>query len=239
MFIHSLHSSPRTLAYHIHHREITSNSSHDPSTSSSSSSHIMSIDEEEHHPSAYASSSISPYTTIAQRPSYSVSPSMPVSYSTNAGASLNRRPLSYSSTSTVAPTNYRSLLTHSSPPPLPTDPFSSLRSHALRTKFEWTVISRSEGFAILDLCKSLSQTHSYSSEHSSPCYNRETLFDEEWQTHMRDVHGVYLIWPATWMKRVEVLDLEDLGGEIERANDVVMATRGDEEGGGEIGRAHV
>ncbi|KAM3066650.1 hypothetical protein ACMFMF_010156 [Clarireedia jacksonii] len=207
--------------------EITPSSSHDPSASSSSSSHIMSIGKEQHHQSAYSSSSISPYTNIAQRPSYSIpTPSMPTSYSTNASASLARLPISYSSTSTANSTNYRSFLTHSSPPPPPADPFSSLRSHAFRTKFEWTVISRSEGFAILDHCKSQSQTHSHSSEHFTPCYNRETLFDEEWQTHMRDVHGVYLIWPETWMKRVEVLDLEDLGGRIERANDVVMDTRG-------------
>ncbi|PQE09097.1 hypothetical protein CJF31_00010524 [Rutstroemia sp. NJR-2017a BVV2] len=189
----------------------------------------MSIEEEEHHQSAYSSPSMSPYTSIAQRPSYSIpTPSMPASYSTTASASLSHRPISYSTTTT--PTNYRALLTHSSPSPLPPDPFSSLRSHALRTKFEWTVISRSEGFAILDLCKSQSQTHSHSSEHFTPCYNRETLFDEEWQTHMRDVHGVYLIWPETWMKRVEVLDLEELGGRIERANDVVMEMRGEEEG---------
>jgi hypothetical protein len=40
-----------------------------------------------------------------------------------------------------------------------------------------------------------------------PCYNRETIFDEEWQQHMKDVHGVFLLWPDSWMRRVEVLDL--------------------------------
>lgn len=39
---------------------------------------------------------------------------------------------------------------------------------------------------------------------------------------MRDIHGVYLIWPETWMKRVEVLDLEGVGGKIEGVNDLVM-----------------
>lgn len=55
-----------------------------------------------------------------------------------------------------------------------------------------------------------------------PCYNRKVLFDEEWQAHMRDVHGVFLLWPDTWMKRVEVLDLDPFGGDIGVCNDVIM-----------------
>lgn len=55
-----------------------------------------------------------------------------------------------------------------------------------------------------------------------PCYNRRVLFDEEWQAHMRDVHGVFLLWPDTWMKRVEVLDLDAFGGDIGACNDVIM-----------------
>lgn len=56
-----------------------------------------------------------------------------------------------------------------------------------------------------------------------PCYNRKVLFDEEWQAHMRDVHGVFLLWPETWMRRIEVLDLEPFGGDIGVCNDVIMA----------------
>lgn len=55
-----------------------------------------------------------------------------------------------------------------------------------------------------------------------PCYNRETIFDEEWQAHMKNVHGVFLIWPETWMRRIEVLDLDAFGGDISVCNDVVM-----------------
>jgi hypothetical protein len=55
-----------------------------------------------------------------------------------------------------------------------------------------------------------------------PCYNRRVLFDEEWQAHMRDVHGVFLLWPDTWMKRIEVLDLDPFGGDIGVCNDVIM-----------------
>jgi len=56
----------------------------------------------------------------------------------------------------------------------------------------------------------------------APCYNRETIFDEEWQAHMRDVHGVFLLWPETWMRRIEVLDLEPFGGDIGGVNEVIM-----------------
>jgi len=59
-------------------------------------------------------------------------------------------------------------------------------------------------------------------QHQVPCYNRRVLFDEEWQAHMRDVHGVFLLWPDTWMKRIEVLDLDPFGGDIGVCNDVIM-----------------
>lgn len=207
------HDTPRSTSHYSSHGNITpledehpqlTYSTHTPSYSSYSSASLT--------PSS------SPYTSIAQRPlatsasSYDAYTSYKSSSSTSA--------LSYSTapspTSTSALSNYRSIT--QGPTRALTDPFSSLRSHALRTKFEWTVITPSEGFAILDYCKSLSQA----SSEQVPCYNRETLFDEEWQTHMRDIHGVYLIWPETWMKRVEVLDLEGVGGRIEGVNDLVM-----------------
>lgn len=217
------------------HREVPSQkSTHDSSGSPShytSHGHITPLEDEHpqltysaHAPSysSYNSASLtpssSPYTTIAQRPLATLSSSYDTCTSHRSPSSTTA--LSYSTIpsprSTSALSNYRSL-TQGSTHTL-TDPFSSLRSHALRTKFEWTVITPSEGFAILDYCKSMSQA----SGEQVPCYNRETLFDEEWQSHMRDVHGVYLIWPETWMKRVEVLDLEGVGGRIEGVNDLVM-----------------
>lgn len=56
-----------------------------------------------------------------------------------------------------------------------------------------------------------------------PCYNRETMFDEEWLAHMQNVHGIFLIWPGTWMRRIEVLDLDAFGGDIRACNDFVMS----------------
>jgi hypothetical protein len=100
------------------------------------------------------------------------------------------------------------------------DPFRVLREHHLSTKPAWTVIPASEGFRILDLCKSLSTTSP--GDDRVPCYNRETIFDEEWQAHMKDVHGVFLLWPQTWMRRIEVLDLDAFGGDIGACNDVIM-----------------
>jgi hypothetical protein len=103
------------------------------------------------------------------------------------------------------------------------DPFHALRRHNLSTKPAWTVIPASEGFRILDLCKSLSVTQSENNEEVRvPCYNRETIFDEEWQAHMKDVHGVFLLWPETWMRRIEVLNLDAFGGDIEACNEVIM-----------------
>ena len=60
-----------------------------------------------------------------------------------------------------------------------------------------------------------------------PCYNRETLYIEEWQAHMKDVHGIFLLWPDTWVKRVNVLDLEHFGGDVAACNDVIMDGRGE------------
>jgi len=86
----------------------------------------------------------------------------------------------------------------------------------------------------VELCKSLSTAVPQTSamaisgfvitggETRVPCYNRETIYDEEWQKHMKDVHGVFLLWPETWMRRIEVLDLEVFGGDIESCNDVIM-----------------
>jgi hypothetical protein len=104
---------------------------------------------------------------------------------------------------------------------VPTDPYKHLRRHNIGTKQAWTVIPASEGFRILDLCKSLS-TAASAAEGKVPCYNRETLFDEEWQAHMKDVHGVFLLWPETWMRRIEVLDLDAFGGDIVAVNEVIM-----------------
>ena len=119
------------------------------------------------------------------------------------------------------------------------DPFRILHDHNLATKTAWTVIPASEGFRILDLCKSLSATHSdfaipgpigaqaqgkIQVQVRPPCYNRETIYDEEWQAHMRDVHRVFLLWPETWMGRIEVLDLDAFEGDIGACNEVIMGS---------------
>jgi hypothetical protein len=86
----------------------------------------------------------------------------------------------------------------------------------------------SEGNRVLDLCKSLSVAQVAEGSgrpgiaQRTPCYNRETLFDEEWQAHMRDVHGVFFLWPDTWMRRIEVVDLEPYGGDIGGINNLMM-----------------
>ena len=74
----------------------------------------------------------------------------------------------------------------------------------------------------MEICRSLSSTGTSIEGSKTPCYNRETIYDEEWQKHMKDVHGVFLLWPETWMKRIEVLDLDPFGGEIESCNDLIM-----------------
>ncbi|EPE33549.1 hypothetical protein GLAREA_06562 [Glarea lozoyensis ATCC 20868] len=110
------------------------------------------------------------------------------------------------------------------------DLFRGLREHNISTKTAWTVMPASEGTRVLDLCKSLSvavEVPSHGSgrsglSHRAPCYNRETLYDEEWQAHMRDVHGVFFLWPDTWMRRIEVVDLEPYGGDIGGINNLMM-----------------
>jgi hypothetical protein len=97
----------------------------------------------------------------------------------------------------------------------------------MSTKTAWTVIPAAEGIRILDYCKSMSVAQSDDGSRGRgrgqvPCYNRETIFDEEWQAHMKDVHGVFLIWPETWMKRIEVLDLDVFGGDIGACNEIIM-----------------
>ncbi|KAG9236561.1 hypothetical protein BJ875DRAFT_439248 [Amylocarpus encephaloides] len=115
------------------------------------------------------------------------------------------------------------------------DLFRGLREHNISTKTAWTVIPSSEGTRVLDLCKSLSVVQDNSSPTQGsgrsgqltlprvPCYHRETLYDEEWQAHMRDVHGVFFLWPETWMRRIEVVDLEPYGGDIGGINNLMMA----------------
>ncbi|KAL3426785.1 hypothetical protein PVAG01_00294 [Phlyctema vagabunda] len=105
------------------------------------------------------------------------------------------------------------------------DPFRALKDRNLATKPAWTVIPAAEGFRILDLCKNLSVIGEHdpaSGAGGVPCYNRETIFDEEWQAHMKDVHGVFLLWPETWMRRIEVLDLDPYGGDIGVCNEIIM-----------------
>ncbi|RDW94984.1 hypothetical protein BP5796_00747 [Coleophoma crateriformis] len=105
------------------------------------------------------------------------------------------------------------------------DPFRALRDRNLHTKHAWTVIPAAEGFRILDLCKTLSVVRDNDHPSSVPCYNRETIFDEEWQAHIKDVHGVFLLWPETWMRRVEVLDLEPFSGDIGACNEFLLDGR--------------
>lgn len=137
----------------------------------------------------------------------------------------------YSSPSTPSPvTAFTHSMSHSphpqsmgpyAPPQNHGDPFKALREHNISTKSAWTVIPAAEGFRILDLCKSMSVARE-GGEERVPCYNRETIFDEEWQAHMKDVHGVFLLWPETWMRRIEVLDLDAYGGDIGACNEVIM-----------------
>ncbi|CAG8979234.1 hypothetical protein HYALB_00011904 [Hymenoscyphus albidus] len=106
------------------------------------------------------------------------------------------------------------------------DLFRVLREHNISTKTAWTVIPASEGTRVLELCKSLSVAQEVRGSSLAtapvPCYHRETLYDEEWQAHMRDVHGVFFLWPETWMKRIEVVDLEAYGGDIGGINNLMM-----------------
>lgn len=124
------------------------------------------------------------------------------------------------------------------PPGAELDHFRNLRKFKINTKEAWTAIPASEGSKIMDLCRSLSTTSASShlinsapgsvyrsagiTEGRLPCYSRETIYDEEWQAHMKNVHGVFLIWPETWMRRIEVLDLDAFGGDIGACNDAIM-----------------
>lgn len=37
--------------------------------------------------------------------------------------------------------------------------------------------------------------------------------------------AVYLLWPDTWLKRIEVLDLEEYGDDIGRASEMLLEKR--------------
>ncbi|TVY87300.1 hypothetical protein LAWI1_G006388 [Lachnellula willkommii] len=130
------------------------------------------------------------------------------------------------------------------------DPFRPLRERKIRTKTAWTVVPASEGYAIMEFCKSQSVAqHAEPGTNAAnvfgidvtgnpggagsgggggtirtPCYNRETLFDEEWMAHMRDVHGLVCVWPETWIRRIEVLDLEPFGGDIGGIGELMEGT---------------
>ena len=102
------------------------------------------------------------------------------------------------------------------------DLFHPIRKFNIGTKTAWIAIPTHEGFKAVETCRSLSATGSGTDGSQLPCYNREMIYDEEWQKHMKDVHGVFLLWPETWVKRIEVLDLDAVGGEIESCNDLIM-----------------
>ncbi|CZR68387.1 uncharacterized protein PAC_18286 [Phialocephala subalpina] len=176
-----------------------------------------------HGPSTESFSASSVLMSMSQRSSYPGYTSSMSSYPS----------YTYSSPSTPGPvTAFTQSMSHSPHPPSMApyappqnhgDPFRALREHNISTKSAWTVIPAAEGFRILDMCKSMSIAREGSrGEQRVPCYNRETIFDEEWQTHMKDVHGVFLLWPETWMRRIEVLDLDAFGGDIGACNEVIM-----------------
>lgn len=187
-----------------------------PSTTSESfspSAVLMSM--ASHTRSSYPS--YTPTSSYNYSTSTSSSPAPPTSlshYQQSQSSHSHPRP----STSSISPYTYAAHPHPSSHPGTP-DPFKGLREHNISTKSAWTAIPAVEGFRILDLCKSMSVTRD---DARVPCYNRETIFDEEWQAHMKDVHGVFLLWPETWMRRIEVLDLEQFGGDIGACNEVIM-----------------
>ena len=176
---------------------------------------------------------IKPIPSFLASPSHSMTPipshhqSYPASLSThfshqNAFHSPPLRPKSHALSIPTDPIS-TAYISGSNPSPQNPDLFYHLRKFNIATTTAWTVIPASEGFKAVDTCKSLSSTGSGTGEGSRvPCYNRETIYDEEWQRHMKDVHGVFLLWPETWMKRIEVLDLESCGGDIEGCNDLIM-----------------
>lgn len=212
----------RDSAVNRHQRPIPHHANTDPF---SPSAVLMSMNQ---HPgssrSSYSASYSQPTTPI---PLNAYSYSTTTTYTTPAMAG----PSSY--IPVTNPPNYSDRILSTIYPEANKDLFRTLREHKIRTKTAWTVIPASEGNRILDLCKSLSVAQSASSPVLEsrgggggppriPCYHRETLFDEEWQAHMRDVHGIFLIWPETWMRRIEVLDLEPYGGDIGGINDLIM-----------------
>ncbi|PMD58562.1 uncharacterized protein K444DRAFT_531650 [Hyaloscypha bicolor E] len=202
---------------------------HSERGSSISSSHISMADDDEMDASDPSSS-----MSVYQRPPVAAdfSPSQVLmsmasrSSSSSYPAPTSYFPPSHSSSPIPAFSSPSSTIqSHSHLPPYgrhspALDPFRPLREHHLSTKIAWTVIPAAEGFRILDLCKRLSAVSA--GEDRVPCYNRETIFDEEWQAHMKDVHGVFLLWPETWMRRIEVLDLDAFGGDIGACNEVIM-----------------
>lgn len=166
-------------------------------------------------PSEFSPSAV--LMSMASQPSHSRSSYPAYSYP---------HPVSYSQPSTPSPAtsshipySTTSMIHH---PNMPLDPYKALREHNIGTKSAWTAIPASEGFRILDHCKSLSVAQIDGGRNRVPCYNREMIFDEEWQAHMKDVHGVFLLWPETWMRRIEVLDLDQFGGDIGACNEVIM-----------------
>ncbi|RDL32014.1 uncharacterized protein BP5553_09416 [Venustampulla echinocandica] len=190
-----------------------------------------------HHPNsqphtgrtAYVSNSSSDTPFIPTTDPQSLASTPLPSYSYHYPPALNAPSTPSTSSLTTIPQTqpYSAALNAAYPnPSLPKDPFRTLRHHKIHTKIAWTAIPSTEGMRILDLCKSLSvatpEGSPSGSQARTPCYNRETLFDEEWQAHMRDVHGVFLLWPHTWMRRIEVLDLEPYGGDIGEINDLIM-----------------
>lgn len=166
---------------------------------------------------AATSSPPAPYPLATQPSPY---PARPVSISHMQSSSM--QPYSNLPLQEIAKnSNLSHVVTEWAGKALPSDPYKHLRRSNIGTKPAWTVIPAEEGFRILQFCKSMS-TAATAAEGRVPCYNRETLFDEEWQMHMKDVHGLFLLWPGTWMRRIEVLDLDAFGGDIVSVNGVIM-----------------
>ena len=200
----------------------------------SSSSRFSQERDDEHNDALTYRRALGPSTTESfSASSVLMSMSQRSSYPNYSAPSSSYPSYTYSSPSTPGPvTAFTQSMSHSphhqsinpyTPPQNHGDPFRALREHNISTKSAWTVIPAAEGIRILDLCKSMSVAREGSrGEERVPCYNRETIFDEEWQAHMKDVHGVFLLWPETWMRRIEVLDLDAFGGDIGACNEVIM-----------------
>lgn len=223
-------SSSSRLSYFSDEQDATSNSrSSGGLVRARSSNHGATTDL--FSPSAVLMSMHQPHSHSGVSRSY---PSASTSTSSSQGITASHHqpvytfPYSNPSTSHIAIPNsqaYSELNTHYPRPEK--DLFRVLREHNISTKTAWTVIPASEGTRVLELCKSLSVAQEVGRGSSLantpvPCYHRETLYDEEWQAHMRDVHGVFFLWPETWMKRIEVVDLEPYGGDIGGINNLMM-----------------